>query len=241
MTSLERVVVVGASGFGRECLDVLEAMAGAGSSVEVAGVVDDGPTELNLERLAARGVAYLGTIEEWLATDAEPLTYVLGVGSPDVRRRLVVRLEDAGAQPFTAVHPSAIFGSRVLVGEGVVVCAGATVSTNVRLGRHVHVNPNATIGHDAVLEEFVSVNPGAVVSGGVVAGESTVVGASATILQNLNLGHHVTIGAGAVVTRGVPDSVVVTGVPGSWRPPSSERLRALHQGMREQVVRDDLR
>ena len=37
----ERVVVVGASGFGRECLDVLEAMAAAGSPVEVAGVVAD--------------------------------------------------------------------------------------------------------------------------------------------------------------------------------------------------------
>ena len=60
MTSPERVVVVGASGFGRECLDVLEAMAAAGSPVEVAGVVDDGPSELNLERLAARGIRLPG-------------------------------------------------------------------------------------------------------------------------------------------------------------------------------------
>src|SRR6188508_1027519 len=117
MTSPERVVVVGASGFGRECLDVLEAMAAAGSPVEVVGVVDDGPSELNLERLAARDVAFVGTIEEWLSSRVADERYVLGIGSPEVRRRLVSRIEHAGARPFTAVHPSATFGACVAVGE----------------------------------------------------------------------------------------------------------------------------
>ena len=81
MTSPEQVVVVGASGFGRECLDVLEAMAAAGSPVEVEGVVDDAPSDVNLERLAARGVSYLGTIEEWLSAET-PASFVLGIGDP---------------------------------------------------------------------------------------------------------------------------------------------------------------
>ena len=203
MTSPERVVVVGASGFGRECLDVLEAMVAAGSALEVVGVVDDGPSDVNLARLAARGVPFLGAVEEWLA-GGPPARYVLGIGSPEVRRRLVGRLEDAGAQSFTAIHPSATFGARVEVGEGVVVCAGATISTNVRLGRHVHVNPNATIGHDAVLGDFVSVNPAAVVSGAVVVGAGTLVGAASTILQNLTVGECTLIGAGSVVTKTSP-------------------------------------
>ena len=41
MTTNDRVVVIGASGFGRECLDVLDAMIAAGSPVDVLGVVDD--------------------------------------------------------------------------------------------------------------------------------------------------------------------------------------------------------
>lgn len=216
MTSPERVVVVGASGFGRECLDVLEAMASAGPPIEVAGVVDDGPSGLNLDRLAARGVSHLGTVEEWLANEALPRRYVLGVGSPEVRRRLVTRLEDAQARPLTVIHPSATFGARCELGEGVVVCAGVALSTNVHLGRHVHLNPNATIGHDAVLGDFVSVNPGAVVSGEVSVGKGTLVGASATVLQKLRIGERVIVGAGSVVTRAVPDDVVVKGLPGAW-------------------------
>jgi sugar O-acyltransferase (sialic acid O-acetyltransferase NeuD family) len=216
MTLPERVVVVGASGFGRECLDVVDAMAAAGSMVEVSGVVDDGPSDLNLERLAARGVTYLGTVEEWLSLES-PARYILGIGSPQVRRDLVDRLEGAGADPFTAIHPSATFGACVEVGEGVVVCAGVTISTNVRLGRHVHVNPNATIGHDAVLGDFVSVNPAAVISGEVSIGEGTLVGAAATILQELSVGVSTVVGAGSVVTKDLPNNVVVKGIPGRWR------------------------
>ena len=67
------------------------------------------------------------------------------------------RLRAADSRPV--VHPAATVGSAITLGEGVIVCAGAAISTNVRMGDHVHVNPNATIGHDAVLEPFVSVNP----------------------------------------------------------------------------------
>lgn len=212
----DRVIVIGASGFGRECLDVLDAMVAAGADVEVLGVLDDGPSEANLARLAARGVAYLGTIADWLNHAATGTRYVLGIGSPSVRRTIVARLDAAGLIPFTAVHPSATFGASTTLAEGVVVCAGACVSNNVRLGRHVHVNPNATIGHDADLRDFVSINPAAVISGEVVVGSETLVGAAATVLQGLTVGERCVIGAGAVVTKSVPSDVVAVGVPARW-------------------------
>ena len=216
MTAPQQVVVVGASGFGRECLDVLQVMMGAGSALEVLGVVDDRPSGVNLERLAARGTPYLGTVSAWVDDGARHGVYVLGIGDPRVRRALVSRLDEVGARALTAVHPTATIGSEADLGEGVVVCAGVAISTNVRLGRHVHINPSATIGHDAVLDDFVSVNPGAIVSGEVIIGSETLLGAGATILQGLTVGARTVIGAGAVVTRGVPASVVVKGVPGAW-------------------------
>lgn len=212
----EQVVVVGASGFGRESLDVVDALVRDGAPIEIRGVVDDAPHPDDRARLQARGVAYLGPIESGLLTAGGSLSYVLGIGSPAVRRRLVERCDAAGLTAYTAVHPSAAIGTQPAIGPGSVVCARAVVSTNVTLGRHTHINPNATIGHDSVLEDFVSVNPGAVVSGAVTIGTGSLVGASATILQNLVIGSGVTVGAGAVVTRDVPDGVIVKGVPGRW-------------------------
>jgi sugar O-acyltransferase (sialic acid O-acetyltransferase NeuD family) len=210
------VVVVGAAGFGRETLDVLEAMIAAGADLEIVGVLDDGIAEADRQRLAERGAHYLGTRAGWLPAAPAGLSYLLGIGDPGIRRRLAAELEAAGLRPFTAVHPSANFGARTTVAEGAVVCAGAAISNNVRLGRHVQVNPNATIGHDADLRDFVSVNPAAVISGAVVLDEGTLVGAAATVLQNLTVGGGSVVGAGAVVTRDVPPGVVVVGVPGRW-------------------------
>ena len=114
------------------------------------------------------------------------------------------------------VHPSASVGTMTVWADGVVVCGGPQVSTNVRLGRHVHVNPNATIGHDSILESFVSINPAATISGDVHVRSRTLIGAGAIVLQGLSIGADTTVGAGAVVTRNVPDGVVVKGVPGVW-------------------------
>lgn len=211
-----RVVVVGASGFGRECLDVVEAMQTAGADVEILGVVDDSPSEINLERLADRGIPYLGGLDSWLTTDPASTMYVLGIGSPRIRRLLVERLDASGINPFTAVHPSAVIGTQPVIGAGSVICAGAVVSTNVRLGRHVHINPSVTVGHDSALQDFVSINPAAVISGEVDVRSGTLVGAAATVLQNLTVGEDALIGAGAVVTKDVPRGVTAVGIPARW-------------------------
>lgn len=216
MQTLKKVVVVGASGFGREALDTLEAMQAAGAEFEIQGVVDDAPSDINLERLEQRGIRYLGTIDDGLTAIGPDCAYVLGIGNPAIKQDLVSRVEAHGIHPFSAIHPTAIIGVNTSLSAGVIICAGAVISTNVRLGEHVHVNPNATIGHDAVLDRFVSVNPGAVVSGEVRIGKHALIGASATILQNISVGDRTVVGAAALLTKDAPSFVVVKGIPGSW-------------------------
>ncbi|MHA7862320.1 acetyltransferase [Tessaracoccus sp. Y36] len=211
----EQVVVIGASGFGRESLDTLEAMIAAGATIAVRGVIDDAPSDSNLARLASRGVPYLGTTTEWLAT-RPAAQFVLAIGAPGVRRRLATRLEEAGLGPFSAVHPSAHIGVNTTLGAGTVVCAGSVISTNVQAGAYVHINPNATIGHDALLEDYVSVNPAAVLSGEVHIQSGTLIGAGAVVLQGVTVGEGSILGAGTVATKNVPSRVIVKGIPGRW-------------------------
>lgn len=209
---MKPIIVVGAGGFGRESLDVIEAINAVAPTWELIGVVDDAPAAIQLERLADRRVQYLGGLAALLRAQA-PLEYVVGIGSPHVRERIAARLDASGFTAATLVHPAACVGSRTQLTEGVVICGGAQISTNVRVGRHVHVNPNATIGHDSRLDGFVSINPAAVVSGEVEIGPRALIGAAAVVLQNLTIGADAVVGAAACVTRNVAPGATVKGVP----------------------------
>lgn len=214
MSAPRPLVVIGAGGFGRETLDVVDAVNQAGDrpQFQVLGVLDDSPSERNVIRLARRGVPYLGTINEWLSGSANA-AFLIGVGAPEPRQRLDRTVTSAGLESVAVVHPAAVLGSKVEVGPGSVVCAGVQVSTNVVLGRHVQLNPNATVGHDAVLGAFVSVNPGAIVSGECGIGRGALIGAGAVVLEGRRIGRNSVVGAAACVVRDVPDGVTVVGIP----------------------------
>ena len=206
------LVVIGAGGFGRETLDVIESINDSCQTYRVVGVVDDHLAPRFLEQLALRGYRHLGSVDDWLASGAGD-RYVVGIGTPRTRAALVDRISDSMTACDPLIHPSAVIGSRFTCGPGSVVCAHAIISTNVRIGDHVHVNPGAVIGHDAQLGDFVSLNPASVVSGEVAVGPQTLVGANATILQGLAIGSNVTVGAAACVTRNVVKEATVKGVP----------------------------
>lgn len=208
------LVIVGAGGFGREVADVIAAQNASMESpgYDLLGFVDSGPSDVNLERLRQRSMEYLGTESDWLEA-GRLCHFIVGVGKPDVRRAISERFEQAGHTPAVAVHPHATIGSIGLLGAGSVVCAGAQLSTNVVLGRHVHINPSAVVGHDTILGDFVSLNPGSIISGEVTVEDVVLVGAGAVVLQGLRLGAGSLIGAAACVTRSVEPGRTVKGVP----------------------------
>lgn len=221
------LVVAGAGGFGREALDVVAGMNAAAPAPvwHLLGVVDDAVSSLNLDRLTARGVSFLGTTDDFLRTCDNTTSYVIGIGSPAARRRVAARFDDAGLAAATLVHPSVTCGAVSILSPGTVVCAGVAISTNVRLGRHVHINANATIGHDTVIDDYVSINPLAGISGDCVIESEVLIGAGAVVLNGLRVGRGAVLGAAACAVRDVAAGTTVVGVPGRPLPdrPGSTR------------------
>jgi len=211
------IVILGAGGFGREVLDVIEAINLVERKWSFAGFLDDGDPDEEL--LAQRKAKHLGPIDVLANLDVE---YVIGIGSSEARARIDSVIAATGLNAAILVHPSATVGSEDVIGAGTIVCAHASITTHVTMGRHVQVNPGCTIGHDAVLEDFVTVLPGAAISGNVVLRKGATVGARAVVLQGLEIGEGATLGAGAVVTESVRNGSTVVGVP----------ARPLHSGKR---------
>jgi len=207
------LVIVGAGGFGRETIDVVQAVnAAAPTSIwELTGVVDDSPSDLNLARLEALSVPYLGTLDR--LADFSHVAVAIGVGSPQARATIANRIDMWDLRTPDLVHPSAVVGSQFSSQGGLIACAHVSVGTNVTVGRHVHLNPDAVIGHDTSVGSFVSVNPSATISGDCTVEDGVLIGVAGVILNRLTVRAHSTIGGSACVVQDVPEGATVKGVP----------------------------
>lgn len=206
----ELVVIFGCGGQGRE---VGRMLIDAGHVI--VGYVDDSPTEANLARVATQGIRFLGAREALAKCGAG--RYVLGISSGTAREVLSLVAEENGLTPLTFIHPESTVGSDCVIGQGSILWPGARLTTNVRLGRQVHVNQNVTIGHDSELCDYSTINPSAAVSGNVRIGERSLVGAASVVLQGLHVGAGSTVGAAACLTRDLPGGTVAAGVPARWK------------------------
>ena len=210
------IIVVGLGGAGRHTLNVVvDMLAAAGEPAGlIAGVLDDNPTQENLDRLTScfPGVPYLGTVTDWLGSNPGRHRYVIGIGSGSARRKVDAMFEGQH-EPMTVVHPDARLGQGVVLGPGTVVSDHVALDTNVTTGRSVHINQGAVVGHDSSLGDYASLNPSSCISGNVRVKSEALVGATAGIIQGVDVGRGATVGMGAMVVRSVDDSTTVVGVP----------------------------
>jgi sugar O-acyltransferase (sialic acid O-acetyltransferase NeuD family) len=193
---------------GQEVADLARRAGAEGSTGQVIGFVDDDPALRGQEIL---GLPVLGG-SAWLR-DHDAVVAV-ALGSSAARARIVEALASWGVQPAPAlVHPEASVGTGTQLGEGTVVAAHATLTTEVSVGRFAIVNVGATVSHRARLGDFTTVAPGVHLAGEVRAGEGVDVGLGASVIQGLTLGSWSVVGAGAVVVSDVPPDTTVLGCP----------------------------
>lgn len=188
---------------------MVDALNRVSPTYELLGFLDDGvPDRAVLDRSDAVHLGSTHDLSNWAGAG-----YIIGVGDPPTRRRLDEMALSAGLEPMSVSHPSSTFGRDVRIERGMVACAHAAVTTNVSVGRHLHLNLGSTVGHDCVIGDYVTINPGANVSGSVVLGDGVTIGTGAAIIQGVTVGDGATVGAGAVVVRDVESGSTVAGVP----------------------------
>ena len=151
----------------------------------------------------------------------QDIRYVIGIGDNGIRQRIAQRY--TGFLRFTnLIHPSASFGKgqRELLEakQGVIVCAGVRLTTNIQVGNFCIFNLNSTISHDVMVDEFVYVAPGAHVLGNVHIEVRAWIGAGVVINQGAesrkrHIGRDTTIGSGAVVVDDCESNAIYVGIP----------------------------
>lgn len=218
------LVIVGPGGLGRELHQLVRDInrsAGGAEPWEMVGWLD-GNAETHGTQI--HGLPVLGDLD-WLMGRPD-VSVAIGIGAPHTRRRVVERIRALGHTRFAIlIHPTALIGDEVEIGEGTVICANVTTTTDYAIGRHVLINIMATVAHDDVLHDYVTIAPAVVISGNVTIGEGTDLGTNATVNQGVEIGAWSIVGSGAVVTKTLPANCTAVGAPAK---PIKERPEGWH-------------
>ena len=201
---MRKLVIIGASGFGREVAWIVERINGVSPSFELLGFCDDAEDK----RTGLCGpYPLLGRVEEAAKSGAE--LFFCAIGNNRARQAGTARALAAGLKPVTVMDPSAVVAPGAVIGAGCYVGIGSVVSVGTRLGSGVLVNLPVCGGHDVVVDDFAQLCPGVCVSGGCMIGEGALLGTNAGTIPLKRIGAWATVGAGTTALRDVADGTSV--------------------------------
>lgn len=137
----------------------------------------------------------------------------VALGNNSTREKIQESLETEGASIPTLIHPNAVLGERVDLGNGSVVMAGVVINCYSKIGKGCIINTGVTVDHDNVIEDYVHISPGAHLSGTVKVGKGTWLGVGSVVSNNVNIVSGCKVGAGAVVVKDITEAGTYVGVP----------------------------
>ena len=144
--------------------------------------------------------------------DSNKYEVMIAVGSSKLRFDVVNKLPK-NTKYFTWVHPTAIIGEDVEIGEGSFIGAYSILTTNIKIGKHALLNRGNQIGHDCEIGDYFSMMPGSIVSGNVKIYDCVYMGTNSSIREKLSIHSLSTIGMGSVVVSNINDNGTYVGVP----------------------------
>ncbi len=208
-----KIVIVGASGFGREVLWTLEDCNKKLKKYNIMGFIDD---DKLLWGKSINGCPVLGGLDWFSTKTVKNVQCVIAISDPKIRKKIADKLEKLGVTFSIIIHPSVIYSKSVSIGKGTIIQAGSILTTNIHVGNHVQIM-DSTISHDSTLGNFVTISPGVHVNGNTMIGSNTFVGSGAIIKQKIKIGNNSIIGAGTVILENVPSFSMYVGIPGKLK------------------------
>lgn len=198
------VIVVGAGGHAKVCIESLRAM---GETVAFC-VGDPGSTG------SCAGAPVLGGDEHLARLRLEGFVRIfIAIGSNRLRERLADVAVQAGYELVSAIHPNAVISPSVRLGKGVAVMAGAVINAEASVDSLTIINTGASIDHDCRIGKAVHIAPQCGLAGNVSVGDRSFLGIGSRVIPDISIGADVMAGAGSVVISDVKDNERVVGVP----------------------------
>jgi len=200
----QEIVVVGAGGHAKVCIELLRAM---GEPVAFCVGTLDSPA-------SCVGVPVLFGDEHLGRLRAEGYHRAFIALGPNRLRMKLARMATAlGFELVNAISPRAVVSSSARLGAGIAIMAGAVINAEASIGDLAIINTGASIDHDCVIDAGAHIAPQSALAGKVHVGTATFLGIGCKVIPEVRIGSNATIGAGAVVVNNIDDGATAVGMP----------------------------
>ena len=201
---MDKILLLGAGGHARSCIDVLEKE----NQFEIAGLVEKGESISN----ESLGYPVIGIDDDLKVLRRQYKNALITVGqikSPKIRIKLYQLLKELDFTLPVIVSPHAYVSKHAQIGEGSIIMHGVIINANAKIGNICIINNRALIEHDAVIGDHCHIATGAIINGEVSVENETFIGSSAVTKQAISIGKNCVIGAGVVLKNDIESNKVV--------------------------------
>jgi sugar O-acyltransferase (sialic acid O-acetyltransferase NeuD family) len=183
------LILIGAGGHARACIDVIEHL----DVFEIAGLIGTAE-ELQHECMGYRVIATDDDLSKLAKQYQYAIITVGQIESALVRQRLYGQALLLGFKLPTIISPTAYVARHAVVGDGTIVMHGAIVNACATVGNNCIVNTNALIEHDVIVGDHCHISTGTIVNGAANIGLGSFVGSGSVIKQGIALGSNCVVG-----------------------------------------------
>lgn len=188
------LILIGAGGHARSCIDVIEDL----DIFTIAGLVDS-VEDPRREFFGYRVVGLDVNLPDLAKVYQYALITVGQIKSSCIRKRLYAEALALGFKFPAIISRHALVSPHSKVGSGTIIMHGAIIKAGVNIGNNCIINTGAIIEHDTVIENHCHIATGAILNGGVKIASGGFIGSGSVVKQGVSLGINCVVGMGIAV------------------------------------------
>ena len=204
----EDIILIGAGGHSRACIDVVEAEG----RFSIFGLLDV-PEKVGTSVLGHPVIGSDADIEGLVGQCRNFLIALGQIHSPARRIALHERVRATGGHLPVVVSPLAYVSKHAHISAGTIVMHRVVANAKSHIGEGCILNTGCIIEHDVRIGDFCHISTSAVINGGAAVGRDTFIGSNATVNEGVEIGEGVIIGSHSVATSNCGRGGVFVGSP----------------------------
>ncbi|WP_078127707.1 acetyltransferase [Leptospira alexanderi] len=195
------IVLIGAGGHSKACIDVIECE----NKFRIIGLVGSGEDKGK----SVLGYEIIGEDSDLvkIRKRVENAFIVIGqIKNSEIRKEIYNKLKSLGFTLPVILSPSAYLSKYAKVGEGTILMHYSIVNSGVSIGVNSIMNTRALIEHDCSIGNHCHIATASILNGGVRLGDESFIGSGTIIREGVHIGKKCLVGMGSKILKNVLDN-----------------------------------